>query len=121
MESADGTKRVELSGQDSLASLYEKTFAQFKIDSSHRREYSLYADRARTSRIVDCRNTRARETVSHGDLVYLLPTLENNDQQQQQQKSAFDQDAYGESEEDQVDIELIKQDGKIHRKRDEQL
>lgn len=117
MESADGTKRVELSAQDSLATLYEKTYAQFKIDADHRKQFSLYADRARTSRLVDCRNTRANEAVAHGDIIYLLPATDSSSSS----NGPKSEDFYGDQEEDQVDIDLIKQDGKIHRKRDEQL
>lgn len=112
VESPDGMKRVELSSHDSLATLYQKTFDHFKIDPSRKNEYSLFADRARNSRIIDCRNTRATETIAHGDIIYLLPVLN-------ERKPAAEQYDFG--EEDQVDIDLAKQDGKIHRKRDDQL
>ena len=118
MESPDGVKRVELSTRDSLSSLYEKTLGVFKIDASRKSEYSLYADRARANRIVDCRNTPVTETIAHGDIVYLLPSLTSTGESNNGQKV---NDQYDFGEEDQVDIDLTKQDGKIHRKRDEQL
>lgn len=117
MESPDGTKRVELSTRDSLSSLYEKTFGVFKIDPSRKSEYCLYADRARENRIVDCRNTPVTETIAHGDIVYLLPSLTSTGESNGQKVN----DQYDFGEEDQVDIDLTKQDGKIHRKRDDQL
>lgn len=112
VESADGTKRLELSPSDTIATMYDKVFSLFKIDSSRKSEYSLYMDRARKSRIAESRNTRVSDTVAHGDLVYLLSSESNGNQSREQ----FD---FG--EEDQVDVELAKQDGKIHRQRDEQL
>lgn len=113
IESPDGTKRLELSSSDSLAALYDKVFDQFKIDATRRSEYCLFADRNRKLRIPENRNTRVKETISHGDFVYLLPAGgETNGQRR-------DQIEFG--EEDQVDLDLAKQDGKIHRPRDEQL
>lgn len=109
VQSPDGTKRVELT-KESLAGLYEKVFKEFKIDASLVKEWSLYLDRNRSNHIPNTKNTPANEVVSHGDMIYLL-------QETTQKTESIGQHV----EEDDVDKELIKQDGKISRGRDEQL
>lgn len=100
---------------DTLASLYGKVTEQFKIDPSRKSEWALFTDRTRKGRILDSRNTRVKETVAHGDLIYLMPLGENGSKQGGGEIEDDDK------EEDEVDLELAKQDGKINRERDEQL
>ncbi len=109
VQSPDGTKRIELI-KESLAGLYEKVFKEFKIDSSQTNEWSLYLDRNKSNHIPNTKNTLANEVVNHGDMIYLL-------QETSQKTEIIGQHV----EEDDVDKELIKQDGKINRDRDEQL
>ncbi len=109
VQSPDGTKRVELT-KESLAGLYEKVFKEFKIETAQANEWILYFDRNRTNQIPNTKNTPANEVVNHGDMIYLF------------QETAQKTETIGQHvEEDDVDKELIKQDGKISRGRDEQL
>lgn len=109
VQSPDGTKRVEVS-KENLAALYEKIFKEFKIEGTQVNEWSLYLDRNRSSHIPNTKNTPVTEVISHGDMIYLLPETTGKIETIGQHV-----------EEDDVDKELIKQDGKINRGRDEQL
>ena len=55
-----------------------------------------------------------KEVISHGDMIYLLPTALSNDK-----PGSYAGTEAG--EEDEVDLYLLKQDGLITRQRDEQL
>jgi hypothetical protein len=94
--------------------MYEKVFDQFDIDRSRVNEWGLFSDRNKSIHIPNSKNTRLGQVVAHGDMIYLLPSSS----QSLTNPNAIDMSKF---EEDEVDIELAKQDGRIHRKRDEQL
>ena len=109
VQSPEGTKRIEVN-KESLSSLYDKIIKEFNIDSSKINEWGLYLDRNRSNHIPNTKNTQASEIISYGDMIYLLPV-----QSQKNQQTSVD------VEEDEVDKELQKLDGKISRNRDEQM
>ncbi len=112
MQSPEGTKRIELPKDTFLAHLYERVYAEFKIDPSRHAEWSLFADRNKQAHIPNSKRTLLNSVVAHGDMIYLMPSATNQSQTQQDLSRI---------EEDEVDLELAKQDGKITRGRDEQL
>lgn len=114
VESPDGTKRLELNKLDSLSSVYEKIYDLFNIDQSQAHEWGVFFDRNRKNHLNHSRNTKAGDTLSHGDLIFFLPGDVSSSQ-------TGDLSWNPNGEEDEVDIELIKKDGKINRGRDEQL
>ena len=111
VQSPDGTKRIELPKDDVLAHLYERVYREFKIDPTHFAEWSLFSDRNKSVHVPNSRNTRLHDVVSHGDILFLMPCGAPTQTQVD----------YSHIEEDQVDLDLAKQHGKISRERDEQL
>lgn len=102
---------------DTLSVLYEKAFKLFSIDPSLKTEYGLFADRTRKTRLLDSHTIRVGDTWSNGDFIYLLPDANASSGSENGQR----QEPFEAGEEDQVDLDLVKLDGKIHRERDEQL
>ncbi len=115
MQSPEGTKRIELPKDTFLGNLYDKVYAEFKIDGSHHVEWSLFTDRNKQAQIPNSKRTPLTSVVNHGDMIYLMPSAAN---QAAQNQVASD---LSRIEEDEVDLELAKQHGKITRDRDEQL
>ena len=58
------------------------------------------------------------EVIGHGDMIYLMPSLMATAAATQNSQSQSD---FSKIEEDDVDIDLARQDGKIIRGRDDQL
>lgn len=84
---------------------------EFNIDPSLKNEWCLYNDRNRKEQIPITK-TPLGEVISHGDMIFLLPSLNGK---------VNEQEALEKLEEDEVDVYLAKQDGKITRSKDEQL
>lgn len=113
VQSPDGTKRVELAKDSTVSQLYEKVFKEFSIDASRFHEWGIFADRNKTSQLSNSKRTHIHDLVSHGDMIYLMPAVAG--------ASANASNDLANVQEDDVDVELAKQDGKIKRERDEQL
>ncbi len=111
VQSPDGTKRLEIT-KESLAQLYERVFAEFRLEISQISRWSLFTDREHLNRLPHCRNTLASDVVAHGDMIYLLQAAEKN---------VTNQESEIQVNEDQIDMVLDKQDGMIFRKKDDLL
>jgi len=93
-----------------LSTLYDKVIAEFKIEN--KTQWRLYSDRNRNNLLPNTRNTNAKDLLSHGEMIFLFPVESSNTSKDLSSENCV---------EDDVDIELTKQDGKIQRGRDEQL
>jgi hypothetical protein len=94
--------------------LYAKVLGEFKLESNNTVEWNLYLDRAKSNHLPISDMIHVKEVISHGDMIYLLPTSLSGDK-----PSSYAGTEMG--EEDEVDSYLLKQDGLITRQRDEQL
>ncbi len=109
VQSPFGTKRIEITN-DSLSALYDKVVTEFNIES--KTHWRLYSDRNKNNLLPNTRNTNAKDLLSHGEMIFLFPVESSTTSEEVSNASCI---------EDDVDIELAKQDGKIQRGRDEQL
>lgn len=109
VQSPDGTKRIDVYESDTLASIYDKVYREFDIDQSRQSEWSLFSDRDKKLPVPHAKSTHALEILSHGDIIYLF------------QSAPMANPEIEHGEEDDVDIELSKQNGLIERNRDPQL
>jgi hypothetical protein len=75
-------------------------------------QWRLYSDRNRNNLLPNTRNTNAKDLLSHGEMIFLFPVESSTPSEDLSNATCV---------EDDVDIELAKQDGKIQRGRDEQL
>lgn len=112
VESPDGVKRIELNNE-TLKQLYNKVLNEFKITPNNLIDWNLYLDRAKQNHLPNAGHINVSEVISHGDMIYLLPTMLTSGQEQATRQEKF--------EEDEVDLYLSKQTGVIHRERDELL
>lgn len=110
VQSPDGTKRIQVSNE-TLTQLYEIIFNEFKLGSDQIEHWGLFTDREKCNRVPNSR-ARASEFVSHGDMIYLLQAMNNVT------KAPTKSISYAE---DEVDINLDKQDGLILRNKDDLL
>jgi hypothetical protein len=111
VESPDGTKRIELNNE-TLKQLYIKVLNEFKLSSNNQIEWNLYLDRSKSNHLPNADHINVGEVISHGDMIYLLPTIINSESETKSNQQV---------EEDEVDLILNKQNGLINRDRDEQL
>lgn len=110
VESPDGTKRIELNNE-TLRQLYLKVLQEFRLQQSPQIDWNLYLDRGKNNHLPNADHISVTEVISHGDMIYLLPTVLSGEKDAKTQRF----------EEDQVDLILSKQNGLISRERDEQL
>ena len=115
VQSADGTKRIEVNSNEQVASLYQKTLNEFKIDASRRDEWALFLDRNR-EKPIKAGSGLVGQLVKHGDIIYLFQS-QFGVSSEQSMAPTVDPNV----EEDEIDQILARQDGKIVRGRDEQL
>lgn len=90
--------------------MYEKIYKEFEIDESNRAEWALFSDRNKIHRITNTKNTKAVDVIAHGEMLFLFQT-----------SASVQNETTEKIEEDEVDIELAKQDGRINRGKDPQL
>lgn len=119
VQSPEGVKRIE-SQHDSTHTLYSKVLKEFGIEPSSN-AWSLYLDRNRSKLLPRANSKSVASVLKHGDLIYLLPeAVPHSDAMEGIQKGG-EQVAAPTVELDEVDKILSKADGRVIRKRDEQL
>lgn len=145
IQSADGTKRVELSENGTLRELYELVYATFNYNEYG---FALYMERNYTKELASSRSQTIKQNgLKHGDMIYLKnisgPSTSKGHERSASLASVssvastsssasghagFSRettpamlDPTGLNGEDAVDLELYKQDGRIQGKRDEKL
>lgn len=71
IQSADGTRRVELNSNDKVSSLFEKVRETFELNSS---VFALYKDRNHKEEIASSISKHVNDyRLQHGDMLYLAP------------------------------------------------
>ncbi|XP_044759082.1 nuclear protein localization protein 4 homolog isoform X2 [Coccinella septempunctata] len=143
IQSPEGTKRVEVSGSDTTSNLYEKVHDVFDLNSF---AFALYKERNQKHEITSSKSSTVRyHGLRHGDMIYLVPingallfsTSSNNSNESGEPvvpqtsatstssvrpgSAASSSKSLSNIQEDDVDVQLSKIDGKIKRKRDEKL
>lgn len=148
IQSADGTKRVEIADTGTVRELYDAVQATFEYADNG---FALHKERNCTKEIVSSRTTVKDSGLKHGDMIYLRSAAGPSTSKQQPPErsssvasiastssSSFSGAAGSSREptpstssgpgasavsngEDSVDNELYKLDGRIQRKRDEKL
>ncbi|XP_015125165.1 nuclear protein localization protein 4 homolog isoform X1 [Diachasma alloeum] len=147
VQSPEGTKRIDVDPTDSLSQLFEKVYEAFQLNSFG---FSLYKERNHKNEILSSKSKSiAACGLGHGDMLYLAPLngaflWNNSSSNTSAQNSTGSTDvtpmevtpstSRGTSgrptvtarplanvDEDEVDQQLWKMDGKIQRKRDEKL
>lgn len=141
IQSADGTKRVEIPDNGTLRELYDTVLTTFGYTDDG---FALYKERNCTKELISSRSQTVKDSgLKHGDMIYLRSVAGPSTSKQPPERSpsvsslASTSSATGFSREptpstsagatallngeDPVDIELYKQDGRIQRKRDEKL
>jgi hypothetical protein len=88
-----------------------KVLQEFRLQQSPQIDWNLYLDRGKNNHLPNADHISVTEVISHGDMIYLLPTVLSGEKDAKTQRF----------EEDQVDLILSKQNGLISRERDEQL
>ena len=63
-------------------------------------DWNLYLDRAKQNHLPNAGHINVSEVISHGDMIYLLPTMLTSGQEQATRQEKF--------EEDEVDLYLSK-------------
>ncbi|XP_022916335.1 nuclear protein localization protein 4 homolog isoform X2 [Onthophagus taurus] len=130
VQSADGTKRIEVSSSSLTCQLYEQVYQSFGLNSY---DFALYKERNRKDEIISSKSKTVRSLgVKHGDMIYLtpIPAGEPDAYDRAPSSSGFSVVSRPSSgnltqnrsnsniQEDDVDVQLSKLDGKIERKRD---
>ena len=118
VQSPEGTKRIEISTNETLTQFYEHVFREFNLLTSSIDQitdtWGLYTDREQKNLVSKNTSTRVDKVIKHGDMIYLLRKTAG-----QNVSNATDNDTP--CVEDEIDIILDRQDGVIHRKKDELL
>ncbi|CAF0908325.1 unnamed protein product, partial [Didymodactylos carnosus] len=83
IQSAEGTKRIDLLPQDTFAKLYQKTTEIFTLQSND--GYTLYKEKNKQSPLPRSTSKSIQNAIQHGDMLYLvverddiLPTITTN-------------------------------------------
>lgn len=148
VQSAEGTKRVELADKATLRDLYELVYSSFSFNDYG---FALYKERNCTKELPSSRSQTVKEYgLKHGDMIYLRNISGPSTSKQPERSSSVASIASTSSSsfsgvasssreptpstsaggqgssaatngEDSVDLELYKQDGRIQRKRDDKL
>ncbi|KAL0279488.1 UNVERIFIED_CONTAM: hypothetical protein PYX00_001032 [Menopon gallinae] len=134
IESADGTKRVQLHETETIKHLYERVFDAFSFTDFN---FKLFKKRGQKDELISSRSKTIVESgLQHGDMVYLSreqgssllsteePSCSSNSRGEYYQPPMPASLNHGtgklrigttQVEEDEVDLTLWKQDGKIER------
>ncbi|XP_067006587.1 nuclear protein localization protein 4 homolog [Anabrus simplex] len=146
VQSSEGTKRIDVEPSDSILQLFEKVHDKFELSGF---AFALYRERGRKDELVSSRSRTVRSCgLRHGDMLYMTPlngallwaqdpkpgtssggTKVNNtpfgepaeSTESVLSSSQTTPKASVSLEEDDVDLQLWKLDGKVQRKRDEKL
>ncbi|CAH8600847.1 unnamed protein product [Heterobilharzia americana] len=135
VQSPNGTKRIELSESETYEKLLNLVCEQFCISRDD--GWCLSRSHDQTERLSCKQNTTISKTgLKHGDLLFLLDHIKNHvdgvtkDGHVGDNKTSMQNDFNSQGSrnwsssgpsEDKVDQEMAKMDGRIHRKRNEQL
>lgn len=115
-----GTKRIDTRGNESIAGFLDKVQSSFEMGDIG---WNVYKTRDKKDMI---RNSRAKTVdsykIKHGDMLFLL-TSQTHTGERPGSSESMSMDTSGPHTvvEDEVDQILYKEDGKIYRKKDEQL
>ena len=103
--------------------MYEKTLREFNIDPSLKDDWLLFHDRQCSNPVANSRSTLASSSIKHGDMIFLTQIKNDMDDDvtMQMNEDASNDRMAMTGEEDDVDVELAKQNGQIIRAKDEQL
>ncbi|CAF1251123.1 unnamed protein product [Adineta ricciae] len=146
IQSSEGTKRVDITPQDTNKQIYDKVAQTFSLPSTD--GFTLYKEKNKRSPVS---RSSTKNALKHGDMIYLVPEQENlfppevtssphvpldfksdtptNGNSYASPKiGSFQSNSIGKMnvssidvKEDEVDVQLDKIDGRIPRKRDPQL
>ncbi|XP_011497718.1 PREDICTED: nuclear protein localization protein 4 homolog isoform X2 [Ceratosolen solmsi marchali] len=142
IQSAEGTKRIEIQTSDTVSQLFDKIYNVFELQSFG---FGLYKQRNQKDEIISSRSRTIQGVgLKHGDMLYLSPingavlwdTKSTNNASNDTSSEPMDVTpstskvqqvvnsslrSLANSFEDEVDQQLWKQNGKIQRKRDEKF
>ncbi|XP_053608097.1 nuclear protein localization protein 4 homolog [Plodia interpunctella] len=139
VQSSEGTARVELQPSDVTAALYERVHEALHLTTFG---FALHRDRACREEIVSSKSRRLSDYgLQHGDMLYLSPVNGAVLFDQPTTSAEANNKPFGEPameagpskaapapvvpkpviQEDEVDLELYKSSGSIHRQRDDKL
>ncbi|XP_013192825.1 nuclear protein localization protein 4 homolog [Amyelois transitella] len=139
VQSSEGTARVEMTPSDVTALLYERVHDALHLNTFG---FALHRDRARKEEIASSKSRRLGDYgLQHGDMLYLSPVNGAVLFDQPTTSAEANNKPFGEPvmeagpssvpqapapnrpaiQEDEVDLELYKSSGSIHRQRDEKL
>ncbi|XP_067672107.1 nuclear protein localization protein 4 homolog [Haliotis asinina] len=115
-----GTKRVDTKSSESIAVLLDKIQKEFSLGDTG---WNVFQNRNKTGIL---RNSRAKTVdsykIKHGDMLYLLSDEKSLSAGDQAEPMETGKPSSSNSvREDEVDVILSKEDGKIYRSRNEQL
>nr|CAB3264426.1 nuclear protein localization protein 4 homolog [Phallusia mammillata] len=105
IQSSDGTKRIELSNNDTVATLFKRVEDMFQLKDS---SWQLYQDRNKKGLLKNVRQKLKAAKLNHGDMLYLVSSngassRPSSSQSQESQNVV----------EDPIDLQLWKEDGRI--------
>ena len=88
---------------------------EFSIDPANSDSWALYMDQKRGKLIPKAHSKAVSSVLRHGDMIFLLPVLDQTGESQEQQQQP------SQVQLDEVDKILSKMDGRVIRSKDEQL
>ncbi|XP_041362260.1 nuclear protein localization protein 4 homolog [Gigantopelta aegis] len=115
-----GTKRIETKGSESIANFFNKIQSEFGLGDIG---WDVYQKRDKTGHI---RTSRAKNIdsykIKHGDMLYLVCSAKTggNEEPMETGSTSSNMPSSG-IQQDEVDLILGKEDGRIHRNRNDQL
>ncbi|KAK5641222.1 hypothetical protein RI129_009769 [Pyrocoelia pectoralis] len=143
VQSSEGTKRIEIKTSDTTCQLYERVHSTFDLNSF---AFALYKQKNQKDEIASSKSkTLISVGLHHGDMLYLTPVNGAIVFPEPSTSASHNNNPFGEPaasdvvpnthsrptssvasgsrsvQEDDVDLQLTKRDGKIQRKRDEKL
>ncbi|XP_033108064.1 nuclear protein localization protein 4 homolog [Anneissia japonica] len=124
IQSPEGTKRINVSPSSSCSKLLRKVADELQLPKDG---FNLYKNRNKTQELTS--SSSSRQTISsfqirNGDMLYLFPNVRGASAMETEDAGTGEAGvtaAPGEVEEDEVDVLLAKEDGRIYRKRDQQF
>lgn len=145
IQSSEGTKRIDVEPSETILQLFEKVHDKFDLSGY---AFALYRERGCKDELISTRSKTVRSSgLHHGDMLYMAPLngavlwpqetsprpstsssgtisktsgdVDANDIQASVQTNSH-KPSLGHQEDD-VDLQLFKLDGKVQRKRDEKL
>lgn len=128
VQSADGTKRIEISPKATAADLFAEIEKSFKSEPG---SFSLYKERNCTAEVTSKRSQTINSlNLKHGDMLYVRPSGASTSRKRTEVHSAppainstyiSNAKIPSNNKEDEVDVILSKMDGRIERTMDPKL